>query len=383
MLNAEIEPPQRTIPGETRLLHARRIRRSPYTPLVERHGVTGWTVYNHMLLPVAIEGVAEDYEHLRRAVQVWDVAAERQVEIAGPDATELMQLMTPRRMTDAPTMRCLYAPICDADGGMLNDPLVLRLESDRWWISVADSDVLLYAKGIAAGRGLHVAVREPDVFPLAVQGPRADDLAARVFGEAVRDLRFFGAGRFDALGARHVVTRSGWSGQGGFEVFVEGWERTAPMWEALMEAGRDLDVRPGCPNAIERIESGLLSFGNDMTLRDDPYQCGLGRYVDPDAPCLAREALRARAEPTRGLRGLRLEGGAMPVLAARWPLESEDGEPVGHVTSAALSPRLGAIGIGMLDRRAWEPGTRVRASLPDGTTRAGRVATLPLKDADA
>lgn len=379
MLNSRPEPPQRsgTIP-QLPLAYSRRTRRSPYSDLVEAHGVSAWTVYNHTLLPSVFESPKEDYAHLKRAVQVWDVAAERQVEIIGPDAERLVQSMTCRDVRGLEPMVCRYAPVVDPDGKMLNDPLVLRPDAVRWWISIADTDVLLWAKGLAAGMGLDVAVHEPDVHPLAIQGPRANELAARVFGPEVADLGFFRAGLFVHEGVPHIVARSGWSGQGGFEVFVEGWERCEPLWSALFEAGSDLDVRAGCPNHIERIEAGLLSYGNDITIHDDPFQCGLGRYVDLDAPSLARNALREAAEPERKLRGLLFERDDVPTVAQRWTV-SLDGEPVGHVTSAASSPDWGhGIGIAMLDRRAWATRTRVGIASPIGDLEA-TVRDLPLR----
>lgn len=377
MLNDRVEPPQTVAPvAGVPLGHSRRTRRSPMSHLAEAHGATAWTVYNHMLLPVAYGDPVEQYHHLKRAVQVWDVAAERQVEVTGPDAERLVQAMTCRDVRAMPTLLCRYAPLVDERGMLLNDPLILRPDAERWWISVADTDCLLWAKGLAAGMGLDVRVSEPDVHPLAIQGPLAADLAARVFGEGVHDLKFFRAGWFEHGGERHLVARCGWSGQGGFEVFVEGWERCEPLWAALFEAGADLDVRAGNPHGIERIEAGLLSYGNDMTIHDDPFECGLGRYVSDDVPSLGREALASRGEPTRRLRGLVFEGDGLPPLVQRWPV-SLDGEPVGHVTSAANSPSWGCgIGIAMLDRAAWEA-DGLRVDVPGGT-RTARAADLPL-----
>ena len=379
MLNAIAEPPQH-VAGVPRvpLTPARRHRRSPFSHLAEAQGVSAWSVYNHMLLPTAYEGVAEDYRHLKRAVQVWDVAAERQVEIAGPDAERLVQMMTCRDVRSLEPLLCRYAPLVDERGMLVNDPLIVRPDGERWWVSVADTDVILFAKGLALGAGLDATVREPDVHPLAIQGPKADELAARVFGDRVRELKFFRAGMFEHGGVEHLVARCGWSGQGGFEVFVEGWERCEPLWAALFDAGVDLDVRAGCPNGIERIEAGLLSYGNDMTINDDPFQCGLGRYVDLDAPFLGRDALAARTEPDRKLRGVVFEADGIPALVQRWSV-SVDAAPCGHVTSAAVSPDWGRpIGIAMLDRAAWKTGTRVEIAVPGGAV-AATVHDLPLR----
>ena len=378
MLNADPEPYQtQLLEGALQLRMSRRTRPSPLTHAAAAKGASMWTIYNHMLLPIGFDGV-EDYHHLKRAVQVWDVCAERQVEIAGPDAAELAQLLTPRSLAKLPVLKCAYAPCCDASGGMLNDPLVLRPNDERWWFSIADTDLLLFAAGVASGRGLDVTVSEPDVHPIAVQGPKSNELMARVFNKAVTDLPFFGAGRFEGPNGPHVVTRSGWSGQGGFEIFVEGWDRCEPLWDVLFEAGSDLDVRGGGPNGIERIESGLLSYGNDMTIKDTPFECGLGKYVDLDAPSLARDALRTKAKPSRLLRGLMFENDGLPGLVQRWRVR-RDGEIVGDVRSAANSPdhRRG-IAIGMIDTTA-SVGDVVEVDVPGAGPMRAELRDLPMR----
>lgn len=379
MLNSRLEPPQRVVDiPSIPIKPARRVRRSPWTHLVEQSGVSGWTTYNHMVLPTVFASVAEDYRHLKRAVQVWDVAAERQVEVSGPDAARLVQALTPRDISNAPVLKCFYVPLVDEHGGMLNDPLLLRPDKNRWWLSIADSDVLLLAKGFAAGRGLDVTITEPDVHPLAVQGPKANDLMVRVFGEEVTELRFFGAGTFVFDRTEIVISRSGWSGQGGFELFVEGWENCEPIWHALFEAGRDLDVRAGCPNAVERIEAGLLSYGNDMTINEDPYQCDLSRYVDLHPDCIGTEALRTKTNPDRMLRGIKFDTDELPPLAQRW-IVRQNGMEVGYVTSAGISPDFShGIGIAMLAASVCEPGTKLMVETPIGE-RQVTVATLPMK----
>ena len=363
------------------LAHSRRVRRTPFTDRVEAAGVSAYTVYNRMLLPAAFAGVEEDYHHLKRHVQVWDVACERQVQVRGPDAARLLQMLTPRDLSAVEAGRCLYTPMVDETGGMLNDPVTLKLDDDRWWISIADSDLLLWVKGIAAGFRLDVHVDEPDVSPLAVQGPKADDLMARVFGEAVRDIRFFRFRRLDFEGRSLVVARSGYSKQGGFEIYVDGSALGEPLWDALMAAGEDLHVRAGCPNLIERIEGGLLSYGNDMTRANTPHECGLGRFcATADAiGCIGRDALLrvAREGPLRQIRGLVLEGERVPPCRAPWPVEAE-GTRIGQVTSAAWSPDLDAnVAIAMIDRTHWDPGTEVEVQAPDGA-RVATVRLLPL-----
>ena len=356
---------------------SRRLRRTAFSDGVEAAGVKGYTVYNHMLLPTVFRSIEEDYHHLKAAVQVWDVACERQVELRGPDAGRLMQMLTPRDLRGMLPGQCYYVPIVDETGGMLNDPVAVKLAEDRWWISIADSDLLFWVKGIAYGYRLDVLVDEPDVSPLAVQGPLADDLMARVFGESVRDVRFFRFGWFDFQGRSLAVARSGYSKQGGFEIYVEGSDIAMPLWNALMEAGRDLDVHAGCPNLIERIESGLLSYGNDMTRANTPHECGLGRFCNTQTAigCVGRDALlRVASEgPLKQIRPVSIEGGPVPPCDRPWPLM--DGQlQVGQVTSATWSPDFETnVAIGMVRITHWEAGTDLDVVLPDGTVRPAVV----------
>ncbi len=355
---------------------SRRLRRTPFSEGVEAAGVKAYSVYNHMLLPAVFHSPEEDYHHLKRAVQIWDVSCERQVELRGPDAGRLMQMLTPRDLRGMLPGQCYYVPIVDETGGMLNDPVAVKLAEDRWWISIADSDLLYWVKGIAYGYRLDVLVDEPDVSPLAVQGPKADDLMARVFGDAVRDIRFFRFGWFDFQGRSLAVARSGYSKQGGFEIYVEGSDIGMPLWNALMEAGADLDVRAGCPSAIERIEGGLLSYGNDMTDDNTPHECGLGRFCDTQTAigCVGRDALlRVTKEgPVRQIRPVEIHGGKVPGCDRLWPVMAGE-KQVGHISSAAWSPDFGTnVAIGMIRMTHWDATTEVDVITPDGV----RAATV-------
>ncbi|TMV08766.1 dimethylsulfoniopropionate demethylase [Ruegeria sediminis] len=346
---------------------SRRVRKTPFTPGVEAAGVGGYTVYNHMLLPTFFEGVAADAAHLKQHVQIWDVACERQVQIKGPDALRLMKLLSPRDMDRMEPDQCYYVPTVDHQGGMLNDPVAVKLADDHYWLSVADGDLWQFALGLAIGRSLDVEIDEPDVSPLAVQGPKADDLMARVFGDVVRDIRFFRYKRLPFEGREFVVARSGWSKQGGFEIYVEGSEYGMPLWDALFAAGQDLNVRAGCPNNIERIESGLLSFGNDMGRENTPYECGLGRFCNSPEDFIGKAALADQAKngPPRQIRPLVIEG-EIGMCAGSWPLLA-DGRQVGQVGSAIHSPEFGVnVAIGMVDRSHWAPGTRIEIETEQG-----------------
>ncbi|MEO0372718.1 MAG: dimethylsulfoniopropionate demethylase [Pseudomonadota bacterium] len=356
------------------LSQSRRLRRTPFSDGVEAAGVKAYTVYNRMLLPTVFRSPEEDYHHLKSAVQVWDVSVERQVELRGPDAGRLMQMLTPRDLRGMNPGQCFYVPIVDETGGMLNDPVAVKLSEDRWWISIADSDLLYWVKGVANGWRLDVLVDEPDVSPLAVQGPKADDLMARVFGDSVRDIRFFRYDMLDFQGRQLVVARSGYSKQGGFEIYVEGSDLGMPLWNALMEAGKDLDVYAGCPNLIERIEGGLLSYGNDMTDDNTPHECGLGKFCNTHSAvgCIGRDALLrvAKEGPLQQIRALAIEGGPVPPCDRWWPVRSGD-EVVGRVSSAAWSPDFDTnVAIAMIRITHWSPGTRLEVDTPEGTRSA-------------
>lgn len=361
---------------------SRRTRTTPFTSRVEAAGVKAYTVYNRMLLPTVFRSLEDDYFHLREAVQIWDVACERQVEVRGPDSARLVQLLTPRDLSNMQVGQCYYTPMVDETGGMLNDPVTLKMAEDRFWVSIADSDLLLWVKGLAAGLRFDVAVDEPDVSPLAVQGPKAEDTVAAVFGEQVRSIRFF---RFEPMllgDQEYIVARSGYSKQGGFEIYLQDSAHGEALWDAIVEAGAKHDIRAGGPNLIERIEGGLLSYGNDMTRENTPHECGLGRFCQTaDAiGCIGRDALiRVIMEgPQRQIRGLRIDARNLPFAINPWPVTSQ-GLSAGQVTSAAWSPRLETtVAMAMIERDFWDAGTSVTVETPVGP-RPAEVVDLPFE----
>ncbi len=350
---------------------SRRVRRTPFSDGVEAAGVKAYTVYNHMLLPTMFESLEADAEHLKQHVQIWDVACERQVSVRGPDALRLMRMVSPRDIGRMADDQCYYVPAVDHRGGMLNDPVAIKLAQDHYWLSLADGDLLQYLLGIAVALGLEVEIEEPDVSPLAVQGPKAEELIARVFGDEVRDIRFFRYKRLRFEDRAFVVARSGWSKQGGFEIYVEGTEYGMPLWNRLMAAGEDLNVRAGCPNNIERIESGLLSYGSDMTRENTPYEAGLGRFCNSPDDYIGKAALaeQAKVGPPRQIRPMVIDGEIAGCTRA-WPLLA-GGRPVGQIASAVFSPEFGVnVAIGMVDRSHWTPGTVVEVETEHGMRRA-------------
>ncbi|WP_282610898.1 dimethylsulfoniopropionate demethylase [Pelagibius sp. Alg239-R121] len=371
--------------SESGLNMSRRIRRTPYTDRVEAHGVRGFSVVNHMLLPKAFQASREeDYWHLREQVQIWDVSCQRQVEIRGRDAARLVQWMTPRDLRKAQRGQCLYVPLVDETGGMINDPVLLKLDEDHFWLSIADSDVMLWAKGLALGAGMDVTVDEPDVSPLAVQGPKAEDLLVKIFGEEIRDIKFFRYGWFDFQGTQQLIARSGYSKQGGFEIYLRDGTLGPALWDRVWDAGIEFGITPGCPNLIERIEGGLLSYGNEFTRENNPFECGLGVYctLDGSIDFVGRAALQEVKQQgmQRLIRGVRFEGAPCPSCGKPWPVTAggPDGPQIGQITSAAYSPRLECnVGLSMIERGYWEPGRAVTVHSSDGLVRPGEVSKLP------
>ena len=368
------------------ILFSRRLRQTPFEQRVREQNARGFTTYNHMSLAGVYRSFEQDYAHLCEHVQLWDVACERQVEVVGPDALALVELITPREIADCAVGQSKYAPLVDEFGGLINDPIMLRLAEDRFWISIADSDVLLWVKGIAYGRGMRVAVFEPDVSPLAVQGPKADDLMAQVVGEQVRDIRRFDFITTDIAATPVLLARSGWSGQGGFEIYLQDSTKGLALWDTLWRAGQQYQVRAGCPNLIERIETGLLSYGSDMTLANNPYECGLDKYCDPDKPAeyMARAALKKIAAQgvTQKKVNLKISAPeAMPAPRSTWPVKTGHGATVGAVTSLAYSPRFAAnLCFAMVQIACADPGTRLVVEA-NGVEHVGVVADRHWQDA--
>ena len=342
------------------VIPSRRVRGTPFSAGVQAAGAKAYTVYNHMLLPSYFESYRDDYHHLKNNVQVWDVYVQRQVSVKGPDAFKLMKLISPRDMNKMAEDQCYYMPICDDKGGMLNDPVAIKLAEDHYWLSIADGDLLQFLLGIVIGKNLEVEISEPDVSPLAIQGPKAEELTAKVFGDAVRDIKFFRYKKLPFLDQKFVVARSGWSKQGGFEVYVEGTEYGMPLWEAFFEAGKDLNVRAGCPNLIERIEGGLLSFGSDMTRQDTPVEAGLAKFCNAPNEYLGKATIekQKREGPDRIIRPITISGDDdLPHNANGWKVLFEH-KQVGLIASAAWSPDFRTnVAIGMIDRDHWDPGT--------------------------
>ncbi|MEM9240666.1 MAG: glycine cleavage T C-terminal barrel domain-containing protein [Pseudomonadota bacterium] len=330
------------------------LRKSAYFDATVRDGVRSFSVYNHMLIPGHFGDPDAEYDRLLNGVVMWDVAAQRQVELRGPDAGRLVQYLTPRNLSKTRVGQGRYVPLCDYDGWVINDPVLLKLADDLYWLSVADSDIHLWAAAIGQEKGWDVAVSEPDVSPLAIQGPKSEDVAAKLFGEHIRNFKYFGFAETDLNGIPLVLARSGWSKQGGFELYLRDSARGAELWDLVKDAGQDFDIGPGAPNDTERLESGLISYGADMRLqihRANPFEMGLGKLVDLDGgfDFVGKNALARIAQdgPARRHTGVIIAGDPTPP-GHQVPIMSGN-EEIGFVSEFAFSKRLGKnIGVGLI-----------------------------------
>jgi len=348
---------------------SRRLRKSPFESR-SHIGAKAASVYNHVVLPTAYASLEEDYWHLREHVQIWDVACQVQVQVQGPDAHKLVEYLTPRDLSKIVPGQCVYAPLIDEKAGIVNDPIILCLAPDRFWLSISDTDVLLWVKGLALGAGFDVEVSDPDVFPLSIQGPKSETLLSRLIDEPVGDIRFFRFIETQIAGIPLVIARTGWSGQGGFELYLSDSSDGERLWDTVTEAGADLNLRPGCPNLIDRIETGLLSHGNDMTLDNNPIEAGLDRFfkMGKAADYLGREALEkiAAAEPDMKFVRIVAQGESIANPRETYPMTAADGEGSGCVTSITYSPRLKCnVGMGYLSAECASVGREVTISLAD------------------
>ncbi len=347
-----------------------RLRRSPFWESAHNAGCHSYHVYNRMLIANTTE---EDYRHLKSSVQLWDVGCERQVEIKGPDASRLVQASTPRDLQNMKNDQCFYIPTVDGDGNMTNDPVLIKVAENHYWVSVADADLILFYKGVAAALDLKVSIQEPEVSPLGIQGPKADELARRVWGEQVLDIKFFRHARVDVNGTPMLLARSGFGLQGGYELYYEGPSGAEMIWDQLMEAGHDLDVRAACPNQSERIEAGMLAYRIDVTTDMTPFEAGLGHLceMNRDVGCLGWASLRKKQDPIRQIRPIEISGDTLPRMRGYWDVTNTQGDKVGRISSSCRAWVYDCnAAIGLIDSTHWNPGTELVVEAPDGPREA-------------
>ena len=363
---------------------SRRIRSTIYSSRIEKQGLKSYTVYNHMLLPAGFSDSLEDsYYHLKEHVQVWDVAAERQIQITGKDSDELIQLMTPRNLSMAKQGKCYYCPIVDDNGLMINDPVILKLDDNKWWVSIADSDLLLFAKGLAIGKNFEVDISEPNVNIMALQGPKSFSLISKIFGKEILDLKFYNFKHYNFNGNRYLIARSGWSRQGGFEIYVENDEAGLQLYDEFFKVGKEYNVKPGCPHLIERIESGLLSYGNDIDINDNPLECGFDKFIELDNNLnfLGKDKLREIKQNgiSKKLMGVIIDIKEIEMTGSLSLFYKN--KIIGELRSAVFSPTFNkVIGIAMINKPFFNIDQSFEINIIDKSNKnihKGKVCELP------
>jgi len=360
-------------------------RRSPYFDATRRAGCTAYDIYNHMYLPGYYDDPDVEYALLNEGVTMWDVGVERTVEVSGPDADKLIDMITCRDLTKCAVKQGKYMIVTAPDGGIVNDPVLLHVDENRWWMQLADSDAGLYALGVLGASGLNAKVTLPDVHPMQVQGPLSAKTLEKLVGSAIYDIKYYWCENFSIDGIPVLISRTGWTAIPGFEVNLLDYSRGDDLWDAVAGAGEEFGIKPIAPCEARRIEGGIFNYGSDMTLDDTPlHVMGLERLVE-DQPQdymgkAALEALKAKGVD-RKLVGLDLPGDQLRAeLSRTWDVV-RDGTTVGRVTDAVWSPGLERnIGFVWVPIDMAEPGTKLEIHTEHGTTIEGTTASIPFVD---
>ena len=365
------------------IIYTPRIRKSPFFEETVKAGATNFTTYNHMTMPVGYTSLEEEYASLIKDVTLWDVAAERQVQVIGEDAAKFVQYLTPRDLSTLKNGFCRYAFFTDENGGIINDPLILKFNDQKFWISIADTDVLLWCKGVALSKNFKVEVSEPEACPLSLQGPKAKDLMQKITNnnEAVMSLKYYEFIETKLFDLDLVVARSGWSNQFGYEIYITREEDGGALWRGLMEAGEEFRIVPSCPNQIDRIEAGMISHLGDTTLDENPLELNLPKFydLDQDADFIGKKALQKIRENgiKKQFTGFKISGKKIGYNMARIPVEDESNKKIGFITSCIFSPNFGCnIGLGYVDIELINS-DKIFSSLHDDEKRDIEVVPLP------
>src|SRR5437667_628398 len=370
--------------GQSTLYFGPWYRKSPFFEATQRAGAKAYDIYNHMYLPGLYTDPFEEYWHLINHVTLWDVSVERQVEISGRDGAKFAELITPRDLTKCDVGQGKYVVITDENGGIINDPVLIRLEKNRFWLSLANSDTLLWAKGVAVNSGMDVDISEPDVSPLQVQGPDSKNVLKDLVGPAVLDLGYYYFMNAKIDGIPVVITRTGWTAEVGYEVYLTDGRRGVELWDRIMEAGKKYEIRPIAPWEIRRSEGGIRNYGSDMTLENNPYEVSLSWLVDLNkkADFIGKKALaKIKKEGVkRKLVGLEIDGPQIHAWATEFWDVKKDGKKVGHLTALTYSPRLEVnIAYAWVPIRLAKLGTRLTIATSAGA-RDATVVKQPFVD---
>ena len=348
------------------------IRKSPYFDSTVKWGATGFSVYNHMYIPRDFGSPEQNFWNLIEKSILCDVAVERQVEITGPDAFKFTQLLTPRDLSKLAIGQCKYVLITNNEGGILNDPVLLRIAENHFWLSLADSDVLLWAQGVAVNSGLDVQIKEPDVSPLQLQGPTSGEIMIKLFGDDIKDLKYYWLREYDLDGIPLIVSRTGWSSELGYEIYLRDGTKGNELYEKIMKAGKEHGLQPGHTSSIRRIEGGMLSYHADADINTNPFELGFDRLVnlDNDNNFIGKEALKKIKDNGITRKQVGIEIDCKPLSGPNttfWELK-KDNMNIGKVTSAVYSPRLKKnIALAMVSVEQSEIGNEFQVTTNEGT----------------
>ncbi len=360
------------------------IRKSPYFDSTVKWGATGFSVYNHMYIPRDFGSPEKNFWNLIEKAILCDVAVERQVEITGPDAYKFVQLLTPRDLTKFSIGQCKYVLIVNDKGGIINDPVLLRLAENHFWLSLADSDVLLWAQGVAINSGLNVRINEPDVSPLQLQGPASAEIMVKLFGEDIKKIKYYWFREYELDGIPLIVSRTGWSSEFGYEIFLRDGAKGNELYEKIMKAGKEYGLEPGHTSSIRRIEGGMLSYHADADINTNPYELGLERLVNLDSKInfIGKEALKKIKKYGIKRKQVGLEIDCKPLEGPNtsfWSIHN-NGVIVGKVTSAVYSPRLKKnIALAMVDIKFSEIGNELAVRINDKEVKS-KIIEKPFYD---
>ena len=365
------------------IIYTPRIRKSPFFEETIKSGATNFTTYNHMVMPVGYTTSKEEYKSLIEDVTLWDVAAERQVQVIGEDAFKFVQYLTPRNLSTFKDSFCRYAFLTDENGGIINDPLILKFNDQKFWLSIADTDALLWCKGIALSKKFNVQITEPEACPLSLQGPKSKDLMRKISNDnpSVMDLKYYQFVETKLFDIDLIVARSGWSNQFGYEIYILKEEDGGTLWRGLMEAGKEFNIAPSCPNQIDRIEAGMISHLGDTTLDENPLELNLPKFCDLDQEIdfIGKDALQKISKEgiKKQFTGFKISGKEIGYNMARIPVNDTSGKKQGFISSCIYSPNFGCnLGLGFIDISLISS-SEIYTIHYDGETRDVEIVPLP------
>ena len=320
------------------------IRKSPFFDATVKWGAKDFSVYNHMYIPRDFGNPEQNFWNLINDAILCDVAVERQVQVKGPDASKFVQMMSPRDLSNMKVGQCKYVILVNQNGGVLNDPILLKVSEDKYWFSLADSDILFWAQGLAANSDYNVVITEPDVSPLQLQGPKSREIMIKIFGDQISDLKYYWFNQFRFNNTKLIISRTGWSSELGYEIFLTDSKVGNELYNHIMNIGEPMGLKPGHTSTIRRIEGGMLSYHADMTINTNPLELGMNKFIDLDSDFnfIGKEALIKidKQGIKRKQVGLFLNTDRMNGPNTRFWDVMVDNKNVGKVTSAVFSPRL-------------------------------------------